>query len=76
MVQVPSASSVAVEVDVETVQIAGVVEVKPTCRPELAVAVSATPAAELMICAGITLKLIVWARRLTVTLCVTVGAAA
>ncbi len=39
MVQVPRASSVAVEP--ETVQMAGLVEVKPTVRPEVAVAVNA-----------------------------------
>jgi hypothetical protein len=41
MVQVPAAISVAVEP--ETVQMAGVVDVKLTDRPELAVAVNPTP---------------------------------
>ena len=49
MVQVPGASSEAVES--ETVQIVGVVDVKLTGSPELAVAVKAK--VELAFCAGI-----------------------
>lgn len=41
MVQIPVVSSVAVEA--EAVQMAGVVDVKLTGRPELAVAVNVTP---------------------------------
>ena len=74
MVQVPGASSVAVEA--ETVQMAGVVEVKLTGRPELAVAVNAIPTDVLAVWAGIVPKVIVWASGLTVKLCVTAGAAA
>ena len=49
MVQVPAASNVPVEA--ETVQMVGVVEMKLTGRPELAVAVNAR--VELAVCAGI-----------------------
>jgi hypothetical protein len=42
MVQVPAASSVAIEFADETVHVVGVVEVKLTAKPELAVAVNAT----------------------------------
>jgi hypothetical protein len=41
-VQVPATSSVAVEFEEETVQMAGVVEVKLTGSPELAAAVNVT----------------------------------
>ncbi len=73
MVQVPTASSEAV--DPETVQMAGVVEVKLTGSPELAVALSTTATEAFHIWAGIAPKVIVWAAGLTVKLCLTAGAA-
>jgi len=42
MVQVPSAKNATVEAVAETVQMAGVVELKLTGNPELAVAVNGT----------------------------------
>jgi hypothetical protein len=45
-----------------------VVVAKLTGRPELAVAVSASGAAVLMICVGMDAKVIVWEARLTVKL--------
>jgi hypothetical protein len=74
MVHVPAAKSVAVEP--VTVQMAGVVEVKLTSKPELAVADKVTPADVLTIWALIAPKLIVWASPVTVKLCVTDTAAA
>ncbi len=70
--QVPRASNEAV--DPETVQMAGVLEVKLTGSPELAVAVNAR--FELAIWVGIEAKVTICACGLTVKLCVTVGAAA
>jgi hypothetical protein len=57
MVQVPSAKSVTVEP--LTVQMAGVVEVKLTGKPELAVAVNATPTDVLTVWTEMAPKLIV-----------------
>ena len=76
MVQVPADTSVAVEAELETVQMAGVVDVKLTGNPELAVAVNVTGTDKLIACAEMAAKLIVWAVRLIVKLCVTMGAAA
>jgi hypothetical protein len=76
MVQVPAASSVAVEAADEAVQMVGVVEVKLTGSPESAQAFNVIETDVLIIWAGIALNMIVWASRLTVKLWVTVGAAA
>jgi hypothetical protein len=57
MVQVPAANSEAV--DPETVQMVGVVELKLTGSPELAVAVSVTPIDVLIGWVGIAAKVIV-----------------
>jgi hypothetical protein len=72
MVQVPGASSIAIDAD--TLQMVGVVEVKLTGRRELAVAV--TPTNVFTQWAGMAPKVIVWTSPLTVKLCVTAGAAA
>ena len=64
--QVPAASRVAVEA--ETVQAAGVVEVKLTGSPELAVAVNATPTDVLTAWVGMAPKVIVWVAKLVVRL--------
>ncbi len=74
MVQVPEASSVAVEP--ETVQMAGVVDVKLTGRPELALAVNVIETEVFANWSGIGPNVIVWAARLTVKLSVTAVAAA
>jgi hypothetical protein len=74
MAQVPEATSVAV--DPETVQMAGVVDVKLTCRPELARAVNVIETEVFANWFGIGPNAIVWAARLTVKLSVTAGAAA
>ncbi len=66
IVQVPAEISVAVEP--ETVQTEGVVEVKLTGRPELAVAVNAIGTDVLIACAGTAPKVIVWAARLAARL--------
>jgi hypothetical protein len=75
MVQVPFERSVAVEARFETVQIAGVFDVKLTGRLELAVAVRGSATEVLRIWTGIALNEIVCAARLTVKLCVITGAA-
>jgi hypothetical protein len=69
MIQFPSASSIAVEA--ETVQMAGVVDVKLTGKFELAVAVNITGAVILIVIAGMTPNVIVWSNRLTVKVCAT-----
>jgi hypothetical protein len=57
IVQGPAAISVTL--DAETVHLSGVIEVKLTGRPELAVAVNATATVVLAICVGIAPKVIV-----------------
>jgi hypothetical protein len=63
---VPAASSVAAEDD--AVQIVGVVELKVTGNPELAVTVNATGSDVLITCVGMDAKVIVCCSRLTVKL--------
>jgi hypothetical protein len=76
MVQLPRESSVAKDAEELTEQIAGVVDVKLTGSPELAVAFKATGAVELMTCVGIAANEIACDAKFTVKLCVTLSAGA
>ena len=76
MVQLPKVSSVAVEADELTEQTVGVLVVKLTARPELAVAFNATGADALITCVGIAANEIVCGARFTVKLWETLGAVA
>jgi hypothetical protein len=71
IVHVPVVSSVTVAVAVEAVHTVGVVEVKLTCKSELAAAISATGADVLIAWFGIGLKVIVCGISVTVKLCET-----
>src|ERR1700722_8498858 len=76
IVQLPSASSVAVAAAELTWQIDGVVDANPTVSPELAVAESVSGDAELMVCAPICVKLMICGSSVTAKLCETLEAEA
>ena len=59
MVHVPFVKSVAADAVAATVQIDGVIDIKPTERPDVALAARGTGTAVLIVCGGIAGKLIV-----------------